>query len=56
MILIVEYYFIYFQDKFGMYVSDLEDNSQEYGYEFVELVIVEEGYGLYVINGCLLYI
>ncbi len=34
-----------------MYASDPEDNSQEHGHEFAELVIVEEGHGLHVING-----
>ncbi len=39
-----------------MYASDPEDNSQEHGHEFAELVIVEEGHGLHVINGRPLYI
>lgn len=33
------------RDKLGMYASDPEDNSQEHGHEFAELVIVEEGMG-----------
>lgn len=43
MTLTVEYYFTHPQDKLGMYASDPEDNSQEHGHEFAELVIVEEG-------------
>lgn len=39
-----------------MYASDPEDNSREHGHEFAELVIVEEGHGLHVINGRPLYI
>lgn len=45
MTLTVEYYFTHPQDKLGMYASDPEDNSQEHGHEFAELVIVEEGHG-----------
>ena len=56
MTLTVEYYFTHPQDKLGMYASDPEDNSQEHGHEFAELVIVEEGHGLHVINGRPLYI
>ena len=56
MTLTVEYYFTHSQDKLGMYASDPEDNSQEHGHEFAELVIVEEGHGLHVINGRPLYI
>ena len=42
MMLTVEYYFTHPQDKLGMYASDPEDNSQEHGHEFAELVIVED--------------
>ncbi len=56
MTLTVEYYFTHPQDKLGIYASDPEDNSQEHGHEFAELVIVEEGHGLHVINGRPLYI
>ena len=56
MTLTVEYYFTHPQDKLGMYASDPEDNSQEHGHEFAELVIVEEGHGLHgmgeiILNG-----
>ncbi|QYO83358.1 AraC family ligand binding domain-containing protein, partial [Klebsiella quasipneumoniae] len=54
--LTVEYYFTHPQDKLGMYASDPEDNSHEHSHEFAELVIVEEGHGLHVINGRPLYI
>lgn len=54
--LTVDYYFAHPQDKLGMYASDPEDNSHEHGHEFAELVIVEEGHGLHVINGRPLYI
>lgn len=56
MMLTVEYYFTHPQDKLGMYASDPEDNSHEHSHEFAELVIVEEGHGLHVINGRPLYI
>lgn len=54
--LTVDYYFVHPQDKLGMYASDPEDNSHEHSHEFAELVIVEEGHGLHVINGRPLYI
>ncbi len=56
MMLTVEYYFTHPQDKLGMYASDPEDNSHEHSHEFAELVIVEEGHGLHVINGTYHYI
>lgn len=56
MILTVEYYFADPQDKLGMYASDPEDNSHEHSHEFAELVIVDEGHGLHIINGRPLYI
>ena len=45
MMLTVEYYFTHPQDK-----------RHEHSHEFAELVIVEEGHGLHVINGRPLYI
>lgn len=56
MTLTVEYYFAHPQDKLAMYASDPEDNSHEHSHEFAELVIVEHGHGLHVINGRPLYI
>lgn len=56
MTLTVEYYFVHPQDKLAMYASDPEDNSHEHSHEFAELVIVEHGHGLHVINGRPLYI
>ena len=55
MTLTVEYYFAHPQDKLAMYASDPEDNSHEHSHEFAELVIVEHGHGLHVINGRPLY-
>ena len=47
MTLTVEYYFTHPQDKLGMYASDPEDNSQEHGHEFTELIL---GMGEIILN------
>lgn len=44
-------YFKSESDKLALYKSDPEDNSCEHNHEFDELVIVEQGHGLHVING-----
>lgn len=54
--LTTEYYFPSINDKLAMYASDPEDNNCEHSHEFDELVIVEQGHGLHVINGRPLYI
>ena len=54
--LTTEYYFANTGDKLAMYASDPEDNNCEHNHEFDELVIVEQGHGLHVINGRPLYI
>lgn len=54
--LTTEYYFASTGDKLAMYASDPEDNNCEHNHEFDELVIVEQGHGLHVINGRPLYI
>lgn len=44
----------YFPDehcKLSLYASDPEDNNCEHSHSFQELVIVDEGHGLHVING-----
>lgn len=56
MTLTTEYYFADTGDKLAMYASDPEDNNCEHSHEFDELVIVDEGHGLHVINGRPLYI
>lgn len=43
-------------DKLALYKSDPEGNSFEHNHEFDELVIVEQGHGLHVINGKPLFI
>jgi AraC family L-rhamnose operon regulatory protein RhaS len=54
--LTVEYYFPTVTTKLARYSSDPEDNGCEHCHEFDELVIVEEGHGLHVINGKPMYI
>lgn len=54
--LTVEYYFPTVTTKLALYSSDPEDNGCEHCHEFDELVIVEEGHGLHVINGKPMYI
>lgn len=49
-------YFNSESDKLALYKSDPEDNSCEHNHEFDELVIVEQGHGLHVINGKPLFI
>lgn len=47
----VSQYFPDEQAKLALYSSDPEDNNCEHSHSFQELVIVEEGHGLHVING-----
>lgn len=47
----VSQYFPDEQTKLSLYTSDPEDNNCEHSHSFQELVIVEEGHGLHVING-----
>lgn len=54
--LTIAHYFKSTQDKLALYKSDPEDNGCEHCHEFDELVIVEQGHGLHVINGRPLYI
>lgn len=49
-------YFNSESDKLALYKSDPEGNSLEHNHEFDELVIVEQGHGLHVINGKPLFI
>ncbi|EMY7924537.1 MULTISPECIES: helix-turn-helix domain-containing protein [Klebsiella] len=56
MTLTIDSYFSNPLAKLAIYASDPEDNNREHGHEFAELVIVEQGHGLHVINGRPLYI
>lgn len=47
----IDDYFIHSSDQFSVYSSDPEDNNHEHCHEFAELVLVESGHGLHVING-----
>ena len=47
----VSHYFPNEQTKLSLYSSDPEDNNCVHSHSFQELVIVEEGHGLHVING-----
>jgi len=47
----LDQYFSSVRDQFSLYTSDPEDNNCEHRHEFNELVIVESGHGLHVING-----
>ncbi|WP_294612148.1 helix-turn-helix domain-containing protein [uncultured Gilliamella sp.] len=49
-------YFNSESDKLALYQSDPESNCIEHNHEFDELVIVEQGHGLHVINGKPLFI
>ncbi|MCS3431074.1 helix-turn-helix domain-containing protein [Klebsiella sp. BIGb0407] len=49
--LYIDDYFIHNSDPFSVYASDPEDNNHEHCHEFAELVLVEHGHGLHVING-----
>lgn len=49
-------YFNSESDKLALYKSDPESNCIEHNHEFDELVIVEQGHGLHVINGKPLFI
>lgn len=46
----VDAYFPSVEDKFSLYSSDPEDNNSEHCHDFNELVIVDGGHGLHVIN------
>lgn len=52
----ISMYFRELNDKLALYKSDPEDNSSEHTHEFDELVIVEQGHGLHVINGKPLFV
>lgn len=47
----VEAYFSSVDEKLSVYSSDPEDNNSEHCHDFDELVIVDSGHGLHVING-----
>ncbi|ATA21608.1 AraC family L-rhamnose operon regulatory protein RhaS [Gibbsiella quercinecans] len=47
----VEAYFPSVDEKLSIYSSDPEDNNREHCHDFNELVIVDSGHGLHVING-----
>ncbi|MDW8847266.1 helix-turn-helix domain-containing protein [Erwinia sp. MMLR14_017] len=47
----VEAYFPSVDEKLSVYSSDPEDNNSEHCHDFNELVIVDSGHGLHVING-----
>lgn len=47
----VEAYFPSADEKLSVYSSDPEDNNSEHCHDFNELVIVDSGHGLHVING-----
>lgn len=47
----VDAYFPSAHDKLSVYSSDPEDNNSEHCHDFNELVIVDSGHGLHVING-----
>ncbi|AHG20166.1 AraC family transcriptional regulator [Chania multitudinisentens RB-25] len=49
--LTISMYFKSESDKLSLYKSDPEDNCCEHTHEFDEIVIVEQGHGLHVING-----
>ncbi|MCC3703528.1 helix-turn-helix domain-containing protein [Rouxiella badensis] len=46
----VEDFFPSFTEKLSVYSSDPEDNNKEHCHDFNELVIVDSGHGLHVIN------
>ena len=52
----IDTYFNHKSDKLALYKSNPESNSSEHNHEFDELVIVEHGHGLHVINGKPLFI
>lgn len=54
--LTITMYFNADSDKLALYKSDPEDNGCEHTHEFDELVIVEQGHGLHVINGRPLFV
>jgi AraC family L-rhamnose operon regulatory protein RhaS len=49
-------YFAKTSDRFSVYTSNPEDNDREHCHEFDELVMVDSGHGLHVLNGKLSYI
>lgn len=52
----IDDYFSSNDDRFSIYTSNPEDNNKEHCHEFDELVLVESGHGLHVINGKPCYI
>ncbi|MEH2919534.1 helix-turn-helix domain-containing protein [Samsonia erythrinae] len=50
-ILSIDEYFTSPDKTLSRYISDPEDNNKEHGHDFHELVIVDSGHGLQVING-----
>lgn len=47
----IDEYFAKTSDQFSVYTSNPEDNDREHCHEFDELVMVEQGHGLHVLNG-----
>lgn len=47
----IEAYFASPEETLSVYSSDPENNNHEHCHEFDELVMVESGHGLHVING-----
>lgn len=47
----IDDYFNSSQDQFSVYTSNPEDNDREHCHEFDELVMVEQGHGLHILNG-----
>ena len=47
----IDEYFAHSSDQFSIYSSNPEDNDREHCHEFDELVMVESGHGLHVLNG-----
>lgn len=54
--LYIDEYFSSNSDQFSVYSSNPEDNDREHTHEFDELVVVENGHGLHVLNGKASYI
>ncbi len=52
----IDEYFARSDDQFALYPSDPEGNDQQHCHEFDELVLVERGHGLHVLNGKPCYI
>lgn len=47
----IDEYFAHTSDQFSVYSSNPEDNDREHCHEFDELVMVENGHGLHILNG-----